>query len=79
MAANWVATTEHPTTKHRLYVGPVAISVTEEEPERRWQYFCLTISKYSPATAAECLATWPAEAIARARAELDELEAQLAE
>ena len=59
--------------------GPirVAVSPAYNNHSLRWQYFTVTLGHHSGASHAECLQTWPREAIAKARAALDEFEAEL--
>ena len=64
-----------------LESGPIRLSVSDAEgdPSLRWRYFTLTLGYHTPASHADCLRDWPQQAIAHARAALDEFEARLAE
>ena len=57
-----------------LEIGSVRIAVSPANAEKQWQFFILDFGTHSNASHEECLKTWPREAIARARKELDKLE-----
>lgn len=57
-----------------LEMGSVRMSVSAAKDEKQWQFFVLDFGTHSNASHEECLKTWPREAIARARKELDEFE-----
>ena len=61
-----------------LRCGPVTLSVglVAHDP-RRWQYFGLAFSVFSEDSQGACEDSWPREAIALAREELDALEEYL--
>lgn len=62
-----------------LESGHIRLSVRKDEAdsERTWQYMIMSFGEHRKASHIECLGTWPREAIALARAELDRLEATL--
>ena len=61
--------------------GPVrlAIGPAENDPGRLWQHFMLTVGRHTTSPVSDCQRDWPRQAIADARAALDEFEAQLEE
>ena len=63
-------TWEHDSTINK---GPCHITVAPSSG-RRWRFFSMDFGSHSEASHEECLKTWPREAIARARAELDKFE-----
>ena len=67
-----------PVIRSEIQVGNVVLSVsTQADTDKRWQFFCFSFGKYSGATHAECLSSWPREALRLARAELDALESKI--
>ena len=68
---NW----SHESTTNK---GPFQLSVGPGSG-RRWQHFTFSFGRHSEAAHEECLKTWPREAIALARKELDDLETLLGE
>ena len=60
--------------------GDVRISIGDAHDDpRQWQYIQVCCGRHSTASHDECRQTWPREAIAMARAALDEFEAKLGE
>ena len=75
---NWIETQE--TINHKMVVheGPISLTLShDKESGNRWQWFSVSFGTFTPASMDECRATWPREAIARARAELDRFESAL--
>ncbi len=70
-----------PTSKHVLQYGDVRLSVYfgPDGNGQLWQYCTVSFGEHSDRTIEECCEEWPREAIAKARAVLDELEAKLDE
>jgi hypothetical protein len=68
--------TPPPLEAHGMRKGRINLSVEEENGNRRWKYFGLTFSSYSGDSIEECLKTWPPEAFAEARKQIDEFEAE---
>ena len=54
-----------------------AVVTVEDSGDRRWIYFDMYLSHHSETPFDSLLTTWPREAIAKARAQLDALEAEL--
>jgi len=72
--------TIRPSQEHYSVLRPeqARFSVTDRGDEQ-WQHFSMDFGEFSKASHDSCCVTWPAEAIALARAALDELEAKLNE
>src|SRR5574343_1267109 len=73
-----------------LYVvdfGEVRLSISRHKADRpddvhngdTWQYVSVSLGRFSKESVESCKVTWPREAIALVRAELDKLEARLNE
>uniref|UniRef100_A0A6M3L6S1 Uncharacterized protein n=1 Tax=viral metagenome TaxID=1070528 RepID=A0A6M3L6S1_9ZZZZ len=62
-----------------LESGPVRLSISDAEgnPSLRWKYCTLTLGYHTSANYEKCLRDWPREALAKARAALDQFEAEI--
>lgn len=60
-----------------LEFGKVHLSVAQASNDTRWEHLLLNLGDHRTRSHAECLREWPREAVALARAALDEFEATL--
>ena len=75
----WEKQTTPAIEQHAIESGDCTLRV---EPHggldgRPWRFFSMTFGSTATEDVDECLESWPREAIAKARKELDELEAKL--
>jgi hypothetical protein len=75
----WQNKTEIPRSRNALEVGPVCLSVSQEEGEQTWQHLCISFGYFNAGTPEECLESWPRVAIEKAREALDRFEDTLDE
>ena len=80
---NWInETAPQPPRQSSIEHGALRLSVSPHatDPSReQWQWCIMSFGSHSKASHEECLESWPREAIALARKELDELETFLTE
>jgi len=64
-----------PPPRWEITSGPIKLSVRHSaNVDKTWQWLSLDFGYHSENSMAECMQTWPREAIAKARAKLDEFE-----
>lgn len=74
-----------PAEQYVVDFGEVRLSISRHKADRpddvhngdTWQYVMVSLGRFSKAPVESCKVTWPREAIALVRAELDKLEANL--
>ena len=80
---NWTnETAPQPPRQSAIEHGALRLSVSPyaTDPSRgQWQWCIMSFGSHTEASHKECLKTWPREAIARAREELDKFELLLGE